>query len=200
MGRGGPHGERWAAWGEGAKTQAGVSDDEFERQAPQRSVQGARMGRSGPVETAARNKPIERALSHPHPDVPELRGDPWVRQRGQAPQRSDQGARTGSGLLTARPRTPKAAQDHTSRSLGATRPAGQLLPMRAPCSLRWGLPSNLVTLCTTHHRLLHHGRLAVERLPDGTLESRFADGRCIRTDPRGTPLTTRRPTLELAMA
>ena len=61
-------------------------------------------------------------------------------------------------------------------------------------------PSNLVTLCTTHHRLLHHGRLAVERLPDGTLESRFADGRCIRSDPRGTPLTTRRPSLELAMA
>ena len=45
---------------------------------------------------------------------------------------------------------------------------------RRPCSS--GAPSS---------RLLHDGRLAVERLADGTLEFRFADGRCIRSDPRG---------------
>lgn len=61
-------------------------------------------------------------------------------------------------------------------------------------------PSNLVTLCSTHHRLLHDGRLAVERLADGSLECRFADGRCVRRDPRGSWLTSPRRSLEVAMA
>ena len=46
-------------------------------------------------------------------------------------------------------------------------------------------PHNLVTLCSTHHRLLHDGHLAVERLATGGLQVRFADGRCVQTDPRG---------------
>ena len=62
--------------------------------------------------------------------------------------------------------------------------------------LQWGVkrthhPSNLVTICATHHRLLHEGRLAVERLGDGTLEVRHADGRCTQRDPRGAVVPTR---------
>jgi hypothetical protein len=43
--------------------------------------------------------------------------------------------------------------------------------------------SNLLTLCSAHHRATHHGQLLIERRPDGAIAFRHSDGRLYGAPP-----------------
>ncbi len=143
----------------------------------------------GPIEIARQVK--HRASQRPPPDPPRTQqtastplaqtGERSPTLEGTASVHSARTRRRAHEALTAP--CPNARPGTASRTADGWDPGPSPRRQHQLQVARWGQSgalSNLLTVCCTHHQLVHDGSLGIERDTEG-LVFRFGDGRVVRT-------------------